>query len=88
MNPIWPNVVLIPIDEETETPSWLILQHSVSKKARTPIGEVYAVPVDSDFGVKKWDIVFYRTWMSEDFSYEGKDYIVINKNWIIWVKVL
>ena len=90
--PLEDHVLVEPLEQETTTPSWIVIPDSSKEKPNK--GKVIAVgkwkilddgsrwPMD----VKVWDIVYFTKYSPDELEVDGKTYLVIRQSSILAVE--
>ena len=79
IKPLDDRVLVVPADEEEKTASGLIIPDTAKEKPRR--GTVAAVGNDEELQelIKKGDVILYGKYSGDELSYDGTDYLIINR---------
>ncbi len=83
IQPLDDRVLVVPAGEEETTASGIIIPDTAKEKPRR--GTVAAVGNDEDLQelVKEGDVILYGKYSGDELSYDGTDYLIINRGDIL-----
>ena len=83
IQPLDDRVLVVPAGEEETTASGIIIPDTAKEKPRR--GTVAAVGNDEELQelVKEGDVILYGKYAGDELSYEGTDYLILNRGDIL-----
>lgn len=83
IQPLDDRVLVVPAGEEEKTASGIIIPDTAKEKPRR--GTVAAVGNDEELQelVKKGDVILYGKYAGDELSYDGTDYLILNRTDIL-----
>jgi chaperonin GroES len=78
IQPMGSRVLIKPIEQESKTPSGLLLPETAKEKPQT--GLVIAVGDDEEIKLKVNDKVLFTKYTGTDFKMDGTDYLLLEAN--------
>lgn len=83
IQPLDDRVLVIPAGEEETTASGIIIPDTAKEKPRR--GTVAAVGNDEELQelVKEGDVILYGKYSGDELSYDGNDYLIVNRGDIL-----
>ncbi len=83
IQPLDDRVLVLPADEDETTASGIIIPDTAKEKPRR--GTVAAVGNDEDLNelIKKDDVILYGKYAGDELSYDGVDYLILNRSDIL-----
>jgi len=83
IQPLDDRVLVVPADEEETTASGLIIPDTAKEKPRR--GTVAAVGNDEELQelISKGDVLLYGKYAGDELSYDGNDYLILNRGDIL-----
>ncbi len=83
IQPLDDRVLVMPAAEEEKTASGIIIPDTAKEKPRR--GTVAAVGNDEELRelVKEGDVILYGKYAGDELSYDGKDYLILNRSDIL-----
>ena len=83
IQPLDDRVLVIPAGEEETTASGIIIPDTAKEKPRR--GTIAAVGNDEDLQelVKEGDVILYGKYAGDELSYDGTDYLILNRGDIL-----
>ncbi|NQV29519.1 MAG: co-chaperone GroES [Candidatus Marinimicrobia bacterium] len=83
IQPLDDRVLVSPAAEEEKTASGIIIPDTAKEKPRR--GTVAAVGNDEELRelVKEGDVILYGKYAGDELSYDGKDYLILNRSDIL-----
>jgi chaperonin GroES len=83
IQPLDDRVLVIPAGEEETTASGIIIPDTAKEKPRR--GTIAAVGNDEELQelVKEGDVILYGKYAGDELSYDGTDYLILNRSDIL-----
>ena len=83
IQPLDDRLLVMPAAEEEKTASGIIIPDTAKEKPRR--GTVAAVGNDEELRelVKEGDVILYGKYAGDELSYDGKDYLILNRSDIL-----
>ncbi len=83
IKPLDDRVLVIPAGEEEKTASGIIIPDTAKEKPRR--GSVAAVGNDEELQelIKEGDVILYGKYAGDELSYDGTDYLILNRSDIL-----
>ncbi|MCF7807960.1 MAG: co-chaperone GroES [Candidatus Marinimicrobia bacterium] len=83
IQPLDDRVLVVPAGEEETTASGIIIPDTAKEKPRR--GTIAAVGNDEELQelVKEGDVILYGKYAGDELSYEGTDYLILNRGDIL-----
>ncbi len=83
IQPLDDRVLVVPAGEEEKTASGIIIPDTAKEKPRR--GSVAAVGNDEELQelIKKGDVILYGKYAGDELSYDGTDYLILNRSDIL-----
>ncbi|GAB4490598.1 MAG: co-chaperone GroES [Anaerolineales bacterium] len=78
LEPLGSRVLIRPLEQESKTPSGLLLPDTAKEKPQT--GEVVAIGDDEEIKLKVGDRVLFAKYSGTEFKLDGVDYLLFEAN--------